>query len=270
MINKSLSHRSIGGFSLVEMAIVLVILAFVLAALLLPLQAQRNLLFQSQTENTLESAKRALLGYAQSNGRLPCPATNNGTSLFPDDSSNANPLVGGQCDKQLGFLPAATLGLEPTDVEGYLVDAWGNRIMYAVAQSSTTIAPPDTATPDFTTNNSTDGLAIVGIGNLIPELRVCISSTGVQAAACSGASPETNYLINNAVAVIYSIGSTGSEVAGGADESANPILPTTLKKVFVSHEPRSADDPNGEFDHIVTWISPYVLYNAMIEAGQLH
>lgn len=258
------------GFSLVEMAIVIVILGFVIGALLLPLQVQRNQLAQSQTENTLELAKRALLGYAQSNGRLPCPATNNGTSLFPDDSSNANPSVGGQCDKQLGFLPAATLGLEPTDTEGYLVDAWGNRIMYAVAQSSTTSLPPDTATPDFTTNSSTDGIAIAGMGNLIPELRVCSRSTGITTLACSGALPETNYLINNAVAVIYSIGATGSEAVGGADEGTNPTVSTTVKRVFVSHEPRSAADPNGEFDHIVTWISPYVLYNAMIEAGQLH
>jgi type II secretory pathway pseudopilin PulG len=251
------------------MAIVLVILAFVLAALLLPLQAQRNQLAQSQTKNTLELAKKALLGYAQANGRLPCPATSNGTSVFPDDSANANPLIGGLCNRQLGFFPAATLGLEPTDVEGYLIDAWNNRIMYAVAQSSTTNTPTNTATPDFTTNNATDGLAIVGMGNLIPELRVCGSSTGITTLACSGAIPETNYLINNAVVVVYSIGATGSEVAGGADEGANPTVPTA-RRVFVSHEPRSAADPNGEFDHIVTWISPYVLYNAMIEAGQLH
>jgi prepilin-type N-terminal cleavage/methylation domain-containing protein len=48
------------GFSLVEMAIVLVILGFVLSALLLPLQAQRQQIAQSQTEKTLEIAKQAL------------------------------------------------------------------------------------------------------------------------------------------------------------------------------------------------------------------
>jgi hypothetical protein len=58
--------------------------------------------------------------------------------------------------------------------------------------------------------------------------------------------------------------------SGGADENVNPMVPTAGEKVFVSHDITAAGAPNGEFDHIVTWISPYVLYNAMIQAGQLH
>lgn len=46
------------GFSLLEMAIVLIILGFVLGAILAPIQAQRQQLAQSQTENTLEIAKK--------------------------------------------------------------------------------------------------------------------------------------------------------------------------------------------------------------------
>lgn len=256
------------GFSLVEMAVVLVILGFVLGALLLPLQAQRQQLAQSQTEITLETAKRALLGYAQAQGRLPCPATNNGSGVFPDDSPVPNPLAGGVCDKQLGFLPAAALGVQPIDAQGFAIDAWNNRIMYAVDQSSSTSAPPNTATPDFTTNNSTDSMNIVGLSSLVPELRVCNSATGIQASACSSGT-ETNYAINNAVVVIYSLGPSGSQASGGSDENINSKVPTSIKKVFVSHDVRS-NDPNGEFDHMVVWISPYVLYNAMIQAGQLH
>lgn len=256
------------GFSLVEMAVVLIILGFVLGALLLPLQAQRQQLAQSQTEITLETAKRALLGYAQSQGRLPCPATNNGTGVFPDDNPVPNPLAGGVCNKQLGFLPAAALGIQPTDAQGFAIDAWSNRIMYAVAQSSSTSAPPNTATPDFTTNNSTDSMNIVGISSLVPELRVCSSSIGIQVNACSSGT-ETNYVINNAVAIIYSLGPTGSQASGGNDENTNPKVPTSIKSVFVSHDVRSSD-PSGEFDHMMVWISPYLLYNAMIEAGQLH
>jgi len=62
MSNNFRLNRFVYGFSLVEMAIVLVILAFVLAALLLPLQAQRNQLAQSQTKNTLELAKKSIVG----------------------------------------------------------------------------------------------------------------------------------------------------------------------------------------------------------------
>ena len=249
------------GFSLVEMAIVLVILGFVLAALLLPLQAQRNQLFQSQTENTLEEAKKALLGYAQSQGRLPCPATNNGTGAFPDDTGNSNPSAGGNCLTQLGFLPAATLGIQPIDARGFALDAWNNRIMYAVSQSNLGGA----ATADFTTIADMNN---VGITTLAPELRVCLSASGVTATKCSGGA-ESNFATNNAAVVIYSLGPTGSLTSGGADENTNPGVASTPKSVFVSHDVRS-NDVNGEFDHMVVWISPFVIYNAMIEAGQLH
>jgi len=274
MIKKSFSHRCVGGFTLVEMAIVIVILGFVLGALLMPMQVQRQQQAQLQTENTLAIAKRALLGYAQTHGRLPCPAT--------AVSNGIEQPIGGAaaCTQAVGFLPAATLGMQPADAQGYALDGWDNRIRYAVTQSSAGGA----ATPDYTTNiadnaatplvNEADGMNVVGMSNLLPDLRVCASSVGITATVCSAAVPETNYLINNAVAVIYSIGATGNQAIGGADETANlndaDANGIVDDGVFVNHEPRSAADANGEFDHIVTWISPYVLYNAMIEAGQLH
>jgi prepilin-type N-terminal cleavage/methylation domain-containing protein len=255
-------NKNLQGFTLLEMAIVLIILGFVLGALLLPLQAQRNQLSQSQTENTLEIAKKALLGFAQSQGRLPCPATSASTGLEA-------PLGGNACTNQLGYLPAATLGIQPTDADGFAVDAWNNRIMYAVAQNSTTAIPSNPATPDLTTNNATDSMGIIGIANLTPELRVCNTATGITTTACSGGT-ESNYLINNAAAVIYSLGATGLQASGGADENVNPKVPTNPKSVFVSHDVTGTSATNGEFDHMVIWISPYTLYNAMIEAGQLH
>lgn len=259
MINKY-AYKQFVGFTLVEMAIVLVILGFVLGALLLPLQVQREQVFLSQTEVTLQSAKRALIGFAQSRGRLPCPATlvSNGME---------QPLGGGACTQRVGFLPAATLGIQPTDVQGFALDGWNNRIIYAVTQSNTA---GGAATPDFTT---TGEMANVSIVNLAPELRVCNSATGITAVACSAA-PEVNYAINNAVAVIYSIGATGTQAIGGVDEAANlndaDANGIIDDGVFVSHDVTSAGAANGEFDHIINWISPFVLYNAMIEAGQLH
>lgn len=258
MINKYFNQRSV-GFTLVEMAIVLVILGFVLSALLLPLQAQREQVFQAQTDATLQNAKRALLGFAQSRGRLPCPA-------IPASNGMEQPLGGGACTQGIGFLPAATLGIQPTDAQGFALDGWNNRILYAVTQSNVGGA----GTPDFTTAGE---MANVGIANLASDLRVCNSATGITAVACSAA-PEANYSINNAVAVIYSIGATGTQAIGGADETANlndaDANGIIDDGVFVSHDVTSAGAANGEFDHIVTWISPFVLYNAMIEAGQLH
>jgi len=233
------------------------------------LQAQRELAFQAQTEATLQNAKRALLGFAQSRGRLPCPATiaSSGMEL---------PLGGGACTQSVGFLPAATLGIQPIDAQGFALDGWNSRIMYAVTQyeSSAVIvngaACGGDVAPDFTT---TGNMSAVGLVCLAPDLRVCNSSTGITAVTCSAA-PEVNYSVNNAVAVIYSTGATATQAVGGADETANlndaDANGVIDDGVFVSHEATAAGAANGEFDHIVTWISPYVLYNAMIEAGQLH
>lgn len=236
------------GFSLLEMAIVLAILGFIIGALLLPLQAQRNILFQSETQDTLETAKKALLGYAQSQGRLPCPAI--------ASSSGIESLTAGACTQQIGFLPASTLGMQPTDANGYAIDGWNNPIRYAVTQVNTNTILP--ATPDFTTAGK---MANVGISSLTPDIMVCASAT-----SCSG----TINLIKNAVAVIYSLGETGSNAVGGIDETENLNAAANLDTVFVSHDITAVGSANGEFDHLVTWISPYVLYNAMIEAGQMH
>ena len=115
------------GFTLVEMAMVLVIFGLLLAALLVSLQAQRNLALQTETNNTLNIARKALLGFAQTQGRLPCPATaaSNGAE---------SPVGGGVCTQQIGFLPAATLGVQPVDAQGFVLDGWNNQIRYAVTQ----------------------------------------------------------------------------------------------------------------------------------------
>lgn len=234
------------GFTLIEMAIVLVVFGLLLAAILTPLQAQRNIAAQRKTELILDNARQALLGFAQANGRLPCPATNNG-GAFPDGTGTSNPNVSGACAQQVGFLPAKTIGLQSADAQGFAVDAWNNRIRYAVTTANVSA---------FTTTNAMNNL---GMASLTPDLRVCATST---AAGCT----TTINLINNAVAVIYSLGETGAQASGGVDENANLDLDT----VFVSHEIVAAGAANGAFDHLVTWLSPYVLYNAMIQAGQLH
>ncbi|MCB5188210.1 type II secretion system GspH family protein [Methylobacillus caricis] len=239
------------GFSLVEMAVVLVILGFVISALILPVSAQRDVAYQQQTEKQLELATKALIGFAQTHGRLPCPAT---------AASNGLEAVlllgvqgGGQCDPSAYMLPAATLGIKPVNDKGQALDGWSNPIFYKADQTNR----GGSALPDFTTTNE---ISLIGIEVLRPEIRICATSSN-----CN----DTNYLVNNAVAVIYSLGKTGAQVltgdaSGGADENAN----LDGDNIFVSHDIR-ANDPNGRFDHVLTWISPYVLYNAMIQAGQL-
>lgn len=260
-------HTRVSGFSLVEMAVVLVILGFVLGALLLPLQAQRDIAFQTQTENQLEIARKALIGFAQAKGYLPCPATasdNTDAGSLGKESplggtrNTTPPAAAPNCTTSVGYLPAVTLGIQPTDASGFAIDAWNNRIRYAITTDDSsarilggTACGGDTA-PDFTTPGN---MGVVGLACLAPDLVVCNNAVNC---------PST-YLINNAVAVIYSTGKNGP-TAVGTDESAN----LDNDNIFYSRTSTAFGSVGGEFDDLMIWISPYVLYNAMIEAGQLH
>ena len=69
------------GFTLVEIAIVLVIVGLLISAFLVPLSAQRDLKDYGEVKSDLEQIREALYGYAIINGRLPCPTTQTNPAL---------------------------------------------------------------------------------------------------------------------------------------------------------------------------------------------
>ena len=64
------------GFSLIEMAIVLFIVALLLGGLLPTVSSQIEQQHTNETRKQLDEIQQALLGFAVINGRLPCPASN--------------------------------------------------------------------------------------------------------------------------------------------------------------------------------------------------
>lgn len=65
-------HR-MSGFTLVEMAVVLIIIGLIIGGLVTPLTMQMELRSRQETKKSLETIKEALIGFALANGRLPCP-----------------------------------------------------------------------------------------------------------------------------------------------------------------------------------------------------
>lgn len=238
------------GFSLVEMAVVVVILGLVLGTLLLPIEAQRSVALQTQTNNTLDTAQKALISFAQTQGRLPCPATL--ASLGVE-----SPVGGGTCTVNNGFLPAATLGIQPVNTSGFGIDGWSHPISYAVTAVNTVGILPNT--PDFTTTNK---MRDVGMSTLTPNLSIYADATSFAAG---------QYLSNNAIAVIFSTGANFNRLIPpeiqppiGPDETAN-LNATT---VFYSRTPTANSVNTTKFDDLVVWISPYIFYHHLLEAGQ--
>ncbi len=110
IINKVVSK----GFTLIEMAIVLVIIGLLVTGLLTPLSAQKDIKDYTETRQQLEQIKEALYGYAVINGSLPCPTTTaDPTNINYGRGDAACPLTAAA-----GVLPWKDLGVRE-------VDSWG-------------------------------------------------------------------------------------------------------------------------------------------------
>src|SRR3979409_777033 len=107
--------RNNAGFSLVELAIAVFIMALLLGSILVPLQSQVRSRKLDETDRILAQAREALLGYVAANGYFPCPAssTSNGQEASPNHANGTcNPSVT-FATALVGFLPAVTLGFTP-------------------------------------------------------------------------------------------------------------------------------------------------------------
>jgi prepilin-type N-terminal cleavage/methylation domain-containing protein len=254
------------GFTLIEIAVVLVIVAVLFSAVAIPLATQIQIRRTEETNKVLELSKEALLGFVISNGRLPCPAilVSNGLESFCTAASGTcagsettTVQAHGNCSNFYnGYLPAATLGLAPLDLQGMLRDAWAtdqNRIRYAVFDANIVMNHTFTAT---------NGMQTATIPSLSGQNYLYICGGGSVTATCNTA-PE---LTKQAPVVLFSLGQnapTGG--VAGSDESKN----LDNDKVFVYHVPASAGATGGEFDDIVTWISINTILSKMVAAGRL-
>lgn len=243
------------GFTLVEMAIVLVIVGLLLGGLLMPLSAQVEQQRIVETQKALEEIKEALIGFAITNGRLPCPApaaTATGAALA---GLEPNPIVAVGCANAAGVLPWVTLGVSETD-------AWGNRYTYRVTREFTRTIPQTTftgATCPPPANPTLAAFALCSQGD------VTLLSTG-------GGST----LSNTIPVVIISHGKNGNgayntqgtqlPLGTDVDEQDNRLTAAgtaTANNNFVSKT------PTATFDDIVIWLSPNILFNRMVTAGRL-
>lgn len=232
-------RRRARGFSLVEMAVVLVIAGLMIGGLLTPLAVQMEQRRVGDTQKGMDEAREALMGFALRNGYLPCPAVSASNGL--EDRSGANCRDG----RRQGLLPWATLGLTK-------LDSWGRIYRYSVSplfSDSQTL---------FTLQSARD----ITIGTRDARGNLVAASA-----------------INDIPAVIVSHGKNG---AGGYSDNGIRSADVTLTNIdertnasqsgiaFVARTPSdSARTPGGEYDDLVLWISPNVLFNRMVAAGTL-
>ncbi|MDZ7656964.1 MAG: prepilin-type cleavage/methylation domain-containing protein [Sulfurimicrobium sp.] len=268
------------GFSLVELAIVLVVVALLLGGLLVPLTMQIEQQKIRETQKAMDEIKEALIGYAIANNRLPCPDSDlDGLENPPTPTVALNTPVAGQttqtfsCLVDEGGLPYQALGVSRED-------GWNNRFRYRV-------------TPAFTqrtivTDNATGNVLSSTAFTLGTPGNINVQSRGDNPAT-SPPTVESKFLLTlaaNVPAAIISHGKNGYGAtssaglsqapvpASNADETTNAgmgtskiIRPPTSSKADCSDT--AEGKPFCEFDDLVTWLSPNILFNRMVAAGRL-
>lgn len=244
------------GFTLTELAVVVAILALLLGSAMYTLSAQSEQRAVDETRRRLDAAVEALLAYAVVNGRLPCPAVNGA-------SGDEAPAGGGACTNAYGgLLPARTIGAVPTDASFYAVDAWGNRIRYAVSSVAPVGCSGAATVPHFTTAANLKANGVSCRPNDL-DLRCSTAAAGVSA-TCN---VNTQVVSPQTIAfVVYSQGKNGA-LAGafGADELEN----ANGDARFIQRTPSGADAPLGAYDDLLVAVPAGVLYSRLIAAGVL-
>lgn len=222
-------NKSARGFTLIEMAVAVVVIALLLGSILVPLATQVEQRKISDTRKVLEEIREALIGFAIINGRLPCPDTDSDPAAagygLEEASCAAAPVAEGYLPwKTLGVAEADAWGIRRTSAASPRIGDWRYRVdrNFAVAFS-------------LTTGSSADALTVRdSAGNALT------STTERPVAIVFSAGPNTTADGQNAV--------TSFEASNGIYQ---------------------ADVPSPTFDDILIWMSRLILFNRMVAAGKL-
>ena len=276
--------RKHDGFSLVEIAVVMIIISILIAVIAVPLATQVEQQRTIETNKQLELIKEALVGYALSNSRLPCPATDGVVYGTTNTNGSENPVGGGAaagCAVKIGFLPAVTMGVSPVDSNGFALDAWGspaNRIRYAVADVNVTTSAscPTAINHPLTTVNGmrTATMDCLSGPSGTPRvlITVCSSTPTGGGPGAATSCTASDILTGSAPFVVLSLSKNASDTPAAGSHEAHNVdgqLNGAQDLYFVSHPPSPSGAAGGEFDDIVSWPSLNTLFARMVQAGKL-
>ena len=284
------------GFTLLEVTIVIVIVSILLGFTVALIPKQQELRRYQEADREMDKIIDTLIGFAQVNGRLPCPASiaSAGAENFTLDPTN--------CANHGGFVPVTTLGIEGRlNSATLLLDPWGNPYRYYISSSDAN----DDGDGDFTYVGQMQEIGLgdvwdissdpdnpaVGTDNYIDldgQFIICDAASTTVDICAGGANLVYGSPFGakgpyaGAIVVLLSTGKNGNQTPDPTDNADelenmgatvvgqyflknNSTVLGTRETTFVKRTTGFADN----FDDIVKWISPSTLFSKMIEADQL-
>jgi len=285
------------GFTLVEIAIVLLIVTILLGYTVAMFPHQQQLKQYRAVDRQMDEIIEAVIGYAQVNGRLPCPTIPSLAGVEDYESAGDT-----GCNNYGGFVPVDTRGLSGRlHEDSLLLDPWGNPYRYYVTDADFA----DSGTPgnsDFTAPGEMRAVGLVdsdddGYIDLDGRYMICDEAGADTDYKCGGANAVFGSWDDNgdpaldryagAPFVLLSQGKNWNEAAAVGDEleniggsltgadlgmAAGPSGAEYLLKNINNDETTFVHRPGGfadDYDDVVRWVSPHILFSRMIQAGQL-
>lgn len=232
------------GFTLVEMAVVLVIIGILVGSFIGTISSRIDTTRLFETRDAMDDIRTVLYGYAMSQSpvRLPCPDFNN-------DGLEDFDVSGTDCFSytQPGNLPWLTLGVARGD-------AWSSTYSYWVAKEYANKGGFDLAADAFGVARIEESL---GGDKLSNNVAAVVYSHGKNQYGSIGVDNKPRSVVPaNTPGIDYD-----HERENGDTDLVAPVL-------FISR-PVTVETAAIVFDDIVIWISEYELKGKMVQAGAL-
>jgi type II secretory pathway pseudopilin PulG len=256
--------RSVSGFTLVEIALVLLIVTVLLGYTVSIYPAQQEVKQYRTANEEMSSIIKYLIRFAQINGRLPCPystivAPAPGFEGKENTDTSVSPWV---CTSGFSYLPGKSLGiLGDYDNQGRLLDPWGMPYLYAVSDGTVAGA---VAGDDFVDR---DNIKSLGLSGMVGDIHICDDSPvlGDQTSCPVG----IKEVMSRVAAVVISTGkdegSSSSNIQ--AENQDNFNVATTRDRIFVYTQRR--DRSGVEYDDLIKWLPTNLLLSKLVEVGRL-
>lgn len=231
------------GFSLVEISVVLVVVATMLAGVLPAITEAQKSNASEETADRMEQVKQALLTYRAANSRVPCPsdiALGVNTANFGKEGATQGTCTGGTPAANFasgnvvgGGVPTKELGLP----DEYAFDGWGRRMVYHVDKRLTLAS---------SYSSTTTGSITVKDGAATPSDR---TTTAAYALVSSGPNGHGAY---TRAGTRFSFGTTNTRELENCD-CTNAGVAGTYNTTLHQYMATPNTNPQQSFDDIVIY-----------------